>query len=246
MALSAPAEKQALLLELADCDVTLSRANAALSSLRKTLHIDTLESAVEEIKSRRHDALIELEGIRAELSRAESDVEIVEARIAKDTERLEHTSSAKDAQGLEHELESLRQRRSHLEDIELAIMERLDAAEATMAGLEAELSVAEQALGAAGDDQVRESERLRSDMVVTSDRRAKLVEQIPEDLYALYERQRERYGMGASHLRAGISSASGVALTESDLQTIRSAAPDAVLMCPDSNAILVRTAESGL
>lgn len=246
MALSAPAEKQALLLELADCDVSLSRAHAALSSLRKTLHIDTLEAAVEEIKSRRHDALIELEGIRAELARAESDVEIVEARIAKDTERLQNTSSPKDAQGLEHELESLRQRRSNLEDIELAIMERLEGVDATMAGLEAELSVAEHALRAAGDDEARESERLQSEMLATGSRRAKLVEQLPEDLYALYERQRERYGIGASHLRAGISSASGVALTESDLQNIRTAAPDAVLMCPDSNAILVRTAESGL
>jgi predicted nucleic acid-binding Zn-ribbon protein len=65
-------------------------------------------------------------------------------------------------------------------------------------------------------------------------------------LVELYERQRERYGIGASHLRAGISSASGVALTESDLQKIRETPEDTVVLCPDSNAILVRTAESGL
>jgi len=246
MALSAPPEKQALLLELVACDVSLARAQNALAQLTKTLHIDTLEAAVEEIKSRRHDALIETEGIRAELARAESDVEVVEARIHKDTERLEHTSSAKDAQGLEHELESLRARRSDLEDIELAIMERLDAAEATMAGIAAELESAEQALVAARDQETAETNRLNGEKMVTQAERERIVSSLPDDLYALYERQRERYGVGASHLRAGVTSASGVALTESDLQSIRNAPADAVLMCPDSNAILVRTPESGL
>ena len=69
---------------------------------------------------------------------------------------------------------------------------------------------------------------------------------IPDDLLTLYEKQRERYGVGASHLRARVSSASGVELTGSDLETVRAAAPDEVVMCPDSNAILVRTGESGL
>ena len=50
-----------------------------------------------------------------------------------------------------------------------------------------------------------------------------------------------------SQTRAALStSASGVELTGSDLATVRTAAPDAALMCPDSNAILVRTDESGL
>jgi hypothetical protein len=246
MGLSAPAEKQALLLDLVACDLSTARAHTALSNLVATLHIGTLEAAVEEIKSRRHDVLIESEGMRAELARAESDVQVVEARIAKDTERLEHTSSVKDAQGLEHELESLRKRRADLEDIELAIMERLDATEATMKGIEGELGTAEKALLEARDNETTETARLTGEVMATGTTRDDIVASLPEDLYALYERQRERYGVGASHLRAGITSASGVALTESDLQTVRNASADAVVMCPDSNAILVRTAESGL
>ncbi len=246
MALSAPAEKQALLLELADCDVSLSRAQQQLKGLADSLHIPTLLSAAEEIKSRRHDVFIELEGVRSELSRSESDVGVVEARIAKDTERLAHTSSAKDAQGLEHELESLAKRRSDLEDIELAIMEKAEELEQAMAGIEHELGTAEAALLAAREHESRESERLAGEIRVLGETRQALVSNLPEDLYSLYERQRERYGHGASHLRAGISSASGVALTESDLQEIRLAPPDQVMMCPDSNAILVRTAASGL
>jgi predicted nucleic acid-binding Zn-ribbon protein len=69
---------------------------------------------------------------------------------------------------------------------------------------------------------------------------------VPAELLALYEKQRARYGVGASLLRGGVSSASGVALNSSDMTMVRAAAPDVVLLCPDSNAILVRTNESGL
>jgi predicted nucleic acid-binding Zn-ribbon protein len=37
-----------------------------------------------------------------------------------------------------------------------------------------------------------------------------------------------------------------VTLTAGQIQDVRAADPDEVLMCPDSNAILIRTAESGL
>ena len=66
------------------------------------------------------------------------------------------------------------------------------------------------------------------------------------ELVALYEKQRARYGVGASLLRRGVSEASGVQLFPDELETVRKAAPDDVLICPSSSAILVRTAESGL
>ncbi|MBT5730347.1 MAG: hypothetical protein HOI76_02510 [Microbacteriaceae bacterium] len=246
MGLSASPEDQAKLLDVADTDLALARAHTTLKGLAAALHLDTLDAAIDEIKGRRHDAFIELESIRSELARAESDVSLVDARIAQDSQRLEHTSSAKDALGLEHELESLRTRRSNLEDIELAIMEKLEAAEAGLAGIDAELATAEAALLEARDEEARRSEALHSEIRVHSDARAALIASLPRDLVELYERQRERYGVGASHLRFGVSGASGVKLTESDIHNIRQTPADAVILCPDSNAILVRTAESGL
>jgi predicted nucleic acid-binding Zn-ribbon protein len=140
----------------------------------------------------------------------------------------------------------LRGRLSNLEEIELSVMEKVET-------LEGEL-------GAAADSltqhllQLADVERARDTALVALGEeraealahRATLVVTVPDDVLALYEKQRERYGLGASHLRARVSSASGVELTGSDLAAVRHAAPDAVLLCPDSNAILVRTDESGL
>jgi predicted nucleic acid-binding Zn-ribbon protein len=76
--------------------------------------------------------------------------------------------------------------------------------------------------------------------------RATIAAKVPAELLALYEKQRERYGVGASHLQGGVTSASGVKLNANDMSAVRAASPDDVILCPDSNAILVRTAESGL
>ena len=148
--------------------------------------------------------MVEKENIQAELTRAESDVQLVEARIQKDDERLTQTSSAKDAQGLDHELETLRKRRSDLEDIELAIMERLDQADKALVGVQAELATAEGALTEARAELVTQSAELESETARQSASRQAIVGGLPDDVYALYERKRERYGVGASHLRGGV------------------------------------------
>ena len=246
MALSASAQDQAQLLVVADDDVMSARNSATIRGLAKELSIDTLNAAIEDIRARRHDQMVEVDNIQSELTRSESDVSLVATRITRDAERLVQTSSAKDAQGLEHELESLRTRQSDLEDIELAIMDNLERATAVLEGISQELATAEQALQAAKDQESRRTEELTGLNEALADKRAELLGALPQDLVALYERQRERYGIGASHLRGGVSSASGVGLTESDLHTIRQAPEDEVILCPDSNAILVRTAESGL
>jgi predicted nucleic acid-binding Zn-ribbon protein len=77
-------------------------------------------------------------------------------------------------------------------------------------------------------------------------KREQLVSRLPQDLVELYERQRERYGIGAALLTRKISGGSGVELTAIDLDKIRLSADDDVVLCPDSSCILVRTKESGL
>ena len=52
--------------------------------------------------------------LRADLARIESDVAMVDARRARDAERLASTSNMKEAQGLEHELGSLARRKGDL------------------------------------------------------------------------------------------------------------------------------------
>ena len=237
---------QARLLDLQELDNHLAQVTKKSKNLPEAATLEDLSTELASAKESQREKLGIVDELAAEVKRSESDVEMVQARIAKDTERLDHTSSAKDAQGLEHEIQSLRERLSSLEEVELEEMERLEQAEAELSGadqavteLMSRVDEATKALDAAKAE-------LEADYQATTAKRTALAADIPSGLLALYEKQRERYGFGASLLQRGISSASGVALTESDLAQVRAAAPDDVVLCPDSNAILVRTSESGI
>lgn len=237
---------QKRLLELQALDLRLARVVATLRKLPEHERVEQAEQAVAAARATQREALHALEELQAELSRAENDVELVEKRIAQDQERSEHTSSAKDAVGLEHELATLRERLSVLEDVELEVMSRVEEAEKTLQASADQTAHAEAELDIARAEAERVRGELGADQSAWQQERTELVGNLPTELVELYERQRERYGFGASLLRARISEASGVTLTESDLQMVRQAAPDEVVICPDSNAILVRTEESGL
>ena len=240
-----PADQEKLL-DLHELDVQLGRTAGVLRSLPEQQRVDQAEAAVQNSRASQREALRTVDDLRAELTRAENDVELVEKRIATDQERSSQTTSAKDATGLEHEIATLRERLAVLEDVELEVMTRLDEAEKVLSASSAETTQAESELDTAIGEAERARKELEHERESLTAARAELVGFLPGDLVELYERQRKRYGFGASLLRARISQASGVTLTESDLQTVRQAAPDDVLMCPDSNAILVRIKESGL
>lgn len=246
MALKASPQDQALLLDLQALDTKLAQLAHRAKSIPELAELSALNAqavARRQILAERRGLA---ENVELELSRIESDVKIVEARITRDTERLQVSSSVKDVSALEQELTALRKRLDDLEEIELAVMERLEEAQSAVAETTAELGTIASRISeveAARDAQL---------VVVNAERetaeagRHSIEVKVPADLLALYEKQRSRYGTGASLLRGGVSVASGVKLLENEMQAIRAAAPDDVIMCASSEGILVRTDESGL
>jgi uncharacterized protein len=244
--MKAAPEDQALLLELQALDTRIQQLGRRVEKLPET-------AALTELTGRRDDMQIVVrdrtgvwEDARAELTRTESDVAVVEARMSRDQERLHASSSPKDVQALEQELAALAKRRGDLEDIELEVMQtvedrgaELEEARTALAALDASIAEATDARDAALGSLEVERQGADADRAVVAGR-------VPAELLALYEKQRGRYGVGASHLERGMSSATGVMLGASDLNKVRAAAPDDVIVEDESGAILVRTAESGL
>lgn len=234
------------LLRLQTADTRLNQLDHTAKKLPQLAELAALQPEVEALRTRWIARTGELEDSRAELKRVESDVAVVEARMARDSGRLQQTSSTKDVQALEAELTSLSKRRDDLEEIELTVMERVEEQEEALAAVEAdraELDGRVQALEAAKADELAKVDAQRT--AIAKDRAA-IASAIPADLIDLYEKQRARYGIGAAQLVRGVSMGSNVKLTESDLSVIRRAADDEVVLCPDSGAILIRNEESGL
>jgi predicted nucleic acid-binding Zn-ribbon protein len=246
MALKASPAEQALLLELQSFDTKVSQAAhraKVLSDHAVLKQLDTERAAIAVTLAEQNGIL---EDAEIELRRIESDVSVVEARIKRDDERVQVTSSVKDVQALEQELAALRKRQSDLEEIELTVMERVEEQAAVVRRIDEQMAELLSRVTVVQAERDAELATVATERANAEANRAAIAEKVPADLLALYEKQRLRYGLGASHLRGGVSSASGIRLNENDMVAIRSAAPDDVLMCPESNAILIRTAESGI
>jgi len=246
MALKASPESQALLLDLQAFDTKLSQLDHRAKSLPELATLAGFAKDADVLRLTLAQQAGALEDVTLELGRVESDVEVVETRIKRDTERLQGSSSVKDVAALEQELAALKKRLGDLEEIELTVMEKLEERQTEASNTAAALDALRQRITEVEADRDAVLTSIAAERGVAAAARTDLAATIPADLLALYERQRARYGTGASHLRGGVSQASGVKLLENEMQAIRAAPPDEVIMCASSEAILVRTAESGL
>jgi uncharacterized protein len=246
MALKASPDEQALLLDIQAIDTKLQQLDHRAKSLPEHAALQQLAVENSELLVTLAEEKGVLEDARIELKRVESDVEVVEARITRDSARLQASSSVKDVAALEQELTALKKRQFDLEEIELTVMEKVEQQDAVVGHLGEQAGVLQGRMADLEGERDAAMKTIDAERSNAAANRAAIAAKVSDDLLALYEKQRQRYGSGASLLRGGVSLASGVKLNENDLVAIRAAAPDDVVMCPDSNAILVRTGESGL
>ena len=133
-----------------------------LAHSRKTLpqhaELTRLDGLLAALDTRLVNARTALSDVQSEVARAESDVQLVRDRAARNRGRLDAgTGTAKDLQAIQHELESLARRQADLEDIEIEVMERAETLESEVAELErqrAELVAEARATQAARDEVV--------------------------------------------------------------------------------------------
>jgi uncharacterized protein len=242
-------DAQLRLLELADLDAELGRLDHRRRGLPEHDELNGLEQRDRALR----DEIVALEAkagdLKREQAKADADVEQVRTRITRDRTRLDagQVSSPRELENLQSEIESLLRRQSDLEDVELDVMERLEAAQARL-----KEAVAERAAVSTDIDAVT----ARRDVALTeiaelsataAERRAAVVAEEPADLMDLYERLRTQHGgVGAAALRRGQCQGCHLTLNTVDLNAIRAAAADDVLRCEECRRILVRTDESGL
>lgn len=239
-------EDQLALLTLQERDNHITQLTHARKNIAERAELAEVTASLREFSQSLIAAQGVLEDAKIELSRIEDDVRVVDERIAKDKERESGAASAKDLQALEAELTSLATRKSNLEDIELVVMQSIEDAEVAVADVVVERDAVEARRAAlAAAISARESE-FDAELATEQAARTELSASLPADLVELYERQRARYGIGAALLTRRVTGGSGVELTSTDLDAVRAAAPDDVVICPDSSCILVRTNESGL
>jgi hypothetical protein len=148
--------------------------------------------------------------------------------------------SAKQMTELQHELESLARRRSVLEDDQLEVMERQEAAGTNLA----HETTAHDAAKITLEDAVERRDGVLGDIGTIEARRGEertgLVAELPADLVELYDRIRAKGAVGAGELSGNRCGACRLEMDRSELRDIQGAAPDDVVRCDNCGAIVVR------
>lgn len=234
------------LAQLAQLDQAVSRLDHQIRTPEQTAAIAMLQREHDAVTGTLAGHLGQLEDAQTELARLTDDTSTVEQRMARNEQRLSQSSSAKDAQALEQETVSLRRRREILDERSLEVMERVDAAGAVVAGVRTEqdgIRAQQEELRLARDADL---DRLGGQRGQLLGERAGLINGLPEDVVALYERQRAETGIGAAHFRARTCGGCSMSLTGADLEHVRSVPLTEIVQCPQCGCLLVRNEESGI
>jgi predicted nucleic acid-binding Zn-ribbon protein len=154
-------------------------------------------------------------------------------------QKLNKTSSPKDAQGIQSELESLAKRKSELEDFELSVMEKKEQCELALAEITKDKQLIDQELSALENANEQEILKLRSGLELTGSKRIQLTTRIDQDLVELYESKSKR-GIAAARLLNRECGACRMTIGATALAEIVALPSDEVATCPDCQAILIR------
>jgi predicted nucleic acid-binding Zn-ribbon protein len=233
---------QRSVLDIQNFDFTTTSLNAKAAGLPEIAAIASLTIKANNARDLRIAAETELSDVKRELSRAETDVEQVVSRISRDESRLASgTGAAKELEQLQHELVSLNNRRSELEEVELEIMMRVDGIKERISTLQEEEAAL--ALEIANLEISKENALtvIGADISAAAQERTKTVASVNPELIALYEKIRSsNNGTGAAALVGNQCKGCHLTLNTIELQRIAGLAEDELVRCEECRCILVR------
>jgi predicted nucleic acid-binding Zn-ribbon protein len=237
--MKATSEHQSTLLELSRIDLQLRRNQKSIDEITRGDEVLAQRQSLLANSERLLVARNELDALELELVRAETDLNLVETRIAKDEQLLRQSSNQKDVQGIQSQLQALAKRRGELEDAELVLLERKDEISASLQSINDERAEIQAVLATLETQQTAGLAKLTSGQQLLREDRARNLSQLSSELAEHYEKLFAR-GVGVGRLDGLVCDACGMTLGGDSLESVRNTPADELAHCGECGAILVR------
>lgn len=239
---TAPKVDQRRLLDLQALDTQLAKLAHERRSHPSIAALAELEARAGDLGRSELLAATALKDVQRELTKAEDDVAQVRARAERDQKRLDAGEfGAKDAVAVLAELEALAKRAGDLKEVELEIMERVEAAEGELKAVQeqkVQLDADVAATTTERDAALAELDRQHEEL---AGRRAVAAEGIDTGLIALYDKVRsQNSGLAVLGLRGSTTEPLRLDLSLSEVSAFKAAPADQVLRSEEHGYILVR------
>jgi len=230
---------QAALFRMNEVDLEITFIKAEITRAVESKELVALREQQSQLAGELIASRTVVENLESSRAKADDDLHLVEERIAKDKDRLANTSSPKDAQGLQSEIDSLTRRKAELEDAELEIL--------------AELDVAKEKLGEAvriKNENAEALDRLQNQIQETIDElktkgrkltadREILVGKISEEVLKKYSALSSRQ-IAVGKIENRSCTACRMGLTANVIDSINDLLEDELGICPECQAFIVR------
>jgi predicted nucleic acid-binding Zn-ribbon protein len=231
------------LLEVQERDTAADRLRHRRTTLAERAELAGLEQQLGALDTRLEEARARRDRVVERQVRLDADIRLLDDRVA-ELERLLYggtVSASRELQAMVAEVNSIKARRSRLEDDALAAIEEGEPLVAEVSALE-EQRAALLAEAARVRGVIAEAEAaIDAEIAVEEEAKAELSGAVPPELLSTYERLREKMGgIGAARLVGGSCSGCHLTLPMSELARIKKEPPEALVLCDQCGRILVR------
>ncbi|HZA60156.1 MAG TPA: C4-type zinc ribbon domain-containing protein [Actinomycetota bacterium] len=230
------------LLELQELDLSIDRLEARRVEIESGEQVSAARDAADALENRLGELRLSLDSVRREQERLDAEVSSLDSKIAAEEKRLYDGSVAnpKELESIQHEIESLRQRKRRIEDGELEQMERREDMDARVPPLEGELAEARARLAELDTSSDVELKEVVHGIGDRRSERETLVTEFDPELLELYEDLRaSKRGVGAAALQDGVCGGCRQKLSALEREQVKKT--EGVRRCPSCRRILILT-----
>lgn len=230
------------LLEISEIDKRLTQLDFQRGHMAEAVALNDANARARDLHVQSVELGSELVELQDQVTKAEIDVEQVEARMAKDRSLLDSGSitDSKQLLELQHELENLDKRLKELEEIELEALSHVEDCKLTLKQVERESVEAEKVLQDAKIALEKEVSSLDSEIENLQQLKASQLAGIDEALRTLYLKIKADRGIGAAKLNGSKCESCHLELRGAEFSDIKKVPVTELVRCPECKAILIR------
>lgn len=230
------------LLEISEIDKRLTQLDFQRGHMAEAVALNDANARARELHVQSVELASEVDELQDRVTKAEIDVEQVEARIAKDRSLLDSGSitDSKQLLELQHELENLSKRLNELEEIELAALANVEDCKQTLKQTENDSDEAEKNLHDAKSALEKAVSSLDTEIDNLQHSKNSLLATLDDALQTLYLKIKADRGIGAAKLNGSKCDSCHLELRGAEFSDIKKLPVTQLVRCPECKAILIR------
>ena len=234
-------QKQQLesLLEVQELILSNKKLELVANQVKDSLLDDDLRGQMLAISSDLNAKRTAHEELERDLRRLTEEQQLISKREEQDRARLKATAVARDAMGLQHELETLAKRAASLSEQAQGLRDEIARSSSEQSELQTQRDELDEASSTERDRAKAELAELKNEHLLNREKIAGIKARIEEQLLSYFERRAER-GLAIGRLRSNACGACNMNLNAAAMATLNNIPGDELSTCPECQAILIR------